>query len=94
MTKISFSEPLTGLPPERDEGTFIGFDKDDNPYILRWHVPSGCYYGTGNDVRPETRAEWENWYPDDRVPIPLHFLCREDMGGFIVRHARIMPVSP
>lgn len=80
MTTIHFGEPITGLPPKRDAGTFIGFDADDHPFVLVWSVPASCFAGTGVDF---LRA------PGD-TPTPLHFLCREDMEDFIVRHVRVM----
>jgi hypothetical protein len=82
-TNIVFSGLIGGLPPDKDEGTFIGFDEHHNPYILKWRSDTGCWYGTGNDPQPHERHEF----------LPLHFLARGTMEGFIVRHARIMLVA-
>jgi hypothetical protein len=83
QTRIYFSEPMDGLPPDKDEGAFIGFDRDHNPFILKWHLGAGCWYGTGIDPEPHERHEH----------LPLHFLARGTMADFIVRYARIMLVT-
>lgn len=83
MGTISFSEPIAGLPPKRDEGTFIGFDADDHPYVLVWNVPADCYSGTGADFGRH----------EDDTRTPLHFLIREEMADFIVQYVRVLPNS-
>lgn len=67
-----------GLPPAGDAGTFIGFDENRLPYLLRWNVGAGAWQGIGFDPNVE----------DDRL-LGFVFLAREEMGDFIVAHAAI-----
>lgn len=78
-----------GLPPDGDPRQFIGFDKDGHAYVLEWRdgitgnlgqLVEACWMGMGIDRGDEIRLSH---------PLPLCFLAREEMAGFIVEHAEV-----
>lgn len=68
-----------GLPPAADPATFIGFDENREPYVLRWHAGAGCWQGIGFQDQPPDEV------PRDYL-LPLTFMAREEMADHIVAH--------
>lgn len=91
MSTINFSGFITGTPPKRDDGMLIGFDANEQPYVMRWSVASECYCCSGFDLRriPNSprhdRIEDPNYYT-----VPWSFLCRGDLADFIIRYVRVV----
>ena len=71
---VRFWNLVDGLPPKKDGGTFIGFDDDDKPYILRWSESNGFFLAVGFDPTREEALPWSVI----------------DMAGFIVRHIQFV----
>jgi hypothetical protein len=68
-------ERRPGLPPDGEQGLFLGFDRAGRPYVLRWFAGMKCWRGVGFDPKHPIFS--------------FSFLARQEMAGFIVAHAPV-----
>lgn len=69
-------EEREGLPPDGEQGLYLGYDRLRFPFILWWHNEAGCWVGAGLD-------------PKNKHQMPLMFRAQGDMAGFITLHAAL-----
>lgn len=68
-----------GLPPDGEEGQWLGWTADGRVAVLRWQSPDQWGDGFWATVS----------FENDERGYPRVVACRDDMAGFIVSHARI-----
>lgn len=72
------TQPLgSGLPPSGLAGQWLGFDKANNVYVLRWIDEAKLWHGVGFDPRhPDMPLAFATWGGDPDCIIVRHQAIR------------------